>query len=104
MNLNAWKLWSLDGKPKSRTEEIVAVLESVLRRKPDHLGAIHYYIHTVEASPHPERALAAAQRLPLLAPAAGHLVHMPAHILARTGTRRVLPTPTAPAPKPTACT
>ncbi len=85
MNLNAWKLWSLKGAPASRTEEIVAVLESVLSRNPDHVGAIHYYIHTMEASPHPERALAAAQRLPLLAPAAGHLVHMPAHIMARTG-------------------
>ena len=85
MNLNAWRLWALDGTPASRTEEIVAVLESVLRRNPNHLGAIHYYIHTVEASPRPERALEVAQRLPQLAPAAGHLVHMPAHILARTG-------------------
>ena len=85
MNLRAWKLWSLDGKPADRTEEIVAVLESVLARDPNHLGANHYYIHTVEASPTPGRALASATRLDRLAPAAGHLTHMPAHIYARVG-------------------
>jgi tetratricopeptide (TPR) repeat protein len=67
------------------TEEIVAALESVLRRDPNHMGAIHYYIHAVEASPNPERALAAANRLATLAPAAGHLVHMPGHVYIRTG-------------------
>jgi len=61
------------------------VLESVLRRAPDHIGANHYYIHAVEASTHPERALASARRLETLASAAGHLVHMPAHIYFRTG-------------------
>jgi tetratricopeptide (TPR) repeat protein len=85
MNLRAWKLWTLDGKPADRTDEIVRVLEGVLARDPDHLGANHYYIHTVEASPTPARALASAERLRTLAPRAGHLVHMPAHILARTG-------------------
>jgi len=85
MNLRAWKLWSLDGKPAERTDEIVAVLESVLARDPNHLGANHYYIHTVEASPSPGRALTSAIRLDSLAPAAGHLTHMPAHIYARTG-------------------
>ena len=85
MNLRAWKLWSLDGKPADRTEEIVAVLESVLARDPNHLGANHYYIHTVEASPSPGRALPSATRLESLAPAAGHLSHMPAHIYARVG-------------------
>lgn len=85
MNLRAWKLWTLDGKPADRTDEIVRVLEGVLARDPDHLGANHYYIHTVEASPTPARALASADRLRTLAPRAGHLVHMPAHILARTG-------------------
>ena len=85
MNLRAWKLWSLDGTPAERTEEIVAVLESVLAREPDHLGANHYYIHTVEASPTPGRALPSAVRLETLAPAAGHLSHMPAHIYARVG-------------------
>lgn len=85
MNLRAWKLWTLDGTPAERTDEIVSVLEGVLARGPNHLGANHYYIHTVEASPTPARALASAERLRTLAPAAGHLVHMPAHILARTG-------------------
>jgi hypothetical protein len=85
MNLRAWKLWSLDGRPAEGTEEIVSVLESVLARDPDHLGANHYYIHTVEASPSPGRALPSAARLESLAPAAGHLSHMPAHIYARTG-------------------
>lgn len=85
MNLNAWKLWGLDGTPAGRTPEIVAVLQSVLGRDPNHLGANHYYIHTVEASPTPALALASAQRLDTLAPAAGHLTHMPAHIYARTG-------------------
>src|SRR4030095_2356487 len=85
MTLRAWKLWSRDGKPAERTEEIVAVLESVLTRDPNHLGANHYYIHTVEASPTPSRALTSAMRLDSLAPAAGHLTHMPADIYARTG-------------------
>ena len=85
MNLRPWQLWTADGKPAEGTEEIVAVLESVLRRDPNHIGAIHYYIHAVEASPNPERALSYAPKLPALVPAAGHLVHMPAHIYARTG-------------------
>jgi tetratricopeptide (TPR) repeat protein len=85
MNLNPWHLWTADGKPAEGTEEIVWVLESVLKRDPNHLGANHYYIHAVEASPHPERALPSAARLEKLASAAGHLVHMPAHIYARVG-------------------
>jgi tetratricopeptide (TPR) repeat protein len=85
MNLRPWKLWSLDGRPADGTNQIIEVLESVLRRSPNHLGANHYYIHTVEASRNPARALASARRLETLAPAAGHLVHMPAHIYARTG-------------------
>jgi tetratricopeptide (TPR) repeat protein len=85
MNLHPWQLWLRDGKPNEGTEEIVGVLESVLKRDPNHLGANHYYIHAVEASPHPERALASATRLGKLAPAAGHLVHMPAHVYARVG-------------------
>ena len=85
MNLNPWKLWSHDGKPGENTEEIVRVLESVLARDPNHAGANHYYIHAVEASPNPERALPSAHRLDNLVPQAGHLVHMPAHIYERTG-------------------
>jgi len=85
MNLHPWGLWRPDGTPEEGTEEIVETLESVIRREPDHLGAIHYYIHSVEASHSPERALAGANRLAELAPAAGHIVHMPAHIYIRTG-------------------
>lgn len=84
MNLRPWKLW-VDGKPAEGTEEIVATLESVLKRDPRHTGANHYYIHAVEASPNPERALPSAKRLGRLAPSAGHLVHMPSHIYIRTG-------------------
>ncbi|MGZ4841359.1 MAG: tetratricopeptide repeat protein, partial [Candidatus Angelobacter sp.] len=78
-------LWRPDGTPEGGTEDIIAALESVLKRDPNHMGAIHYYIHAVEASPNPERALAAANRLAALAPAAGHLVHMPGHVYIRTG-------------------
>jgi tetratricopeptide (TPR) repeat protein len=85
MNLRPWKLWSLDGKPAEGTEEIISVLEGVLRRNPNHIGANHYYIHAVEASVNPERALPSAARLGKLAPKAGHLVHMPSHIYIRTG-------------------
>jgi tetratricopeptide (TPR) repeat protein len=85
MDLHPWKLWSLDGRPTEGTEEIVVVLESVLRRDPNHIGANHYYIHAVEASPHPEWSLASARRLETQAPAAGHLVHMPAHTYMRVG-------------------
>ncbi len=85
MNLHPWGLWHHDGTPEAGTEEIVATLESVIKRDPNHMGAIHYYIHAVEASASPERALAAANRLAAMAPAAGHLVHMPAHVYIRTG-------------------
>src|SRR6478752_9014748 len=85
MDLHPWGLWHPDGTPEGGTEDIVAALESVLRRDPNHMGAIHYYIHAVEASPTPERALAGANRLASLAPAAGHIVHMPAHVYIRTG-------------------
>ena len=85
MNLRPWQLWSLDGKPAEGTLEIIAVLEGVMRRNPNHTGANHYYIHAVEASPTPERGLASAARLGWLAPNAGHLVHMPSHIYIRTG-------------------
>jgi tetratricopeptide (TPR) repeat protein len=85
MNLHPWGLWHVDGTPEAGTEEIVATLESVIRRDPNHLGAIHYYIHATEASAHPERALAGANRLAAMAPAAGHIVHMPAHVYIRTG-------------------
>jgi tetratricopeptide (TPR) repeat protein len=85
MNLHPWGLWNQDGTPIAGTEEIVSTLESVIKRDPNHLGAIHYYIHSVEASNNPDRALSAADRLARLAPGAGHIVHMPAHIYIRTG-------------------
>jgi tetratricopeptide (TPR) repeat protein len=85
MDLNPWKLWTHDGKPAENTLKIVAVLESVLVRDPNHVGANHYYIHAVEASGAPERALPSAHRLETMVPQAGHLVHMPAHIYERTG-------------------
>ena len=85
MNVHAWKLWSADGQPAEGTAEIEARLESVLGRDPGHPGANHYYIHVMEASRHPEKALASAERLSGMMPAAGHLEHMPAHILQRVG-------------------
>jgi tetratricopeptide (TPR) repeat protein len=85
MDLHPWGLWHLDGTPEAGTEEIISTLESVIKRDPNHLGAVHYYIHAVEASPSPQRALAGANRLAALAPAAGHIVHMPAHVYIRTG-------------------
>jgi len=85
MNLHPWQLYDHDGSPAPGTEEIVGVLQSALKRDPNHLGANHFYIHAVEASMHPEMALPSAQRLAGLAPASGHLVHMPAHIYIRTG-------------------
>jgi tetratricopeptide (TPR) repeat protein len=85
MNLRPWQLWSMDGTPAEGTLEIIAVLEGVLKRNPNHTGANHYYIHAVEASTTPERGLASAARLGWLAPNAGHLVHMPSHIYIRTG-------------------
>ena len=85
MNLHPWKLYDHNGKPAPGTVEIVSVLQSVLKRDPHHLGANHFYIHAVEASAHPDAGLASAHRLAGLAPASGHLVHMPAHIYIRTG-------------------
>jgi tetratricopeptide (TPR) repeat protein len=85
MNLNPWALWNADGTPGEGTPEILSVLESVLKRDPRHIGAAHYYIHAVEGSPHPERALVYSNTLPSLAPSIGHIVHMPAHIYIRTG-------------------
>ena len=85
MDLHPWRLWSIDGKPGPDTIEIVTTLETVLKKDPNNIGANHYYIHAVEASPDPARAMASADRLGALAPGAGHLVHMPSHIYIRTG-------------------
>jgi len=85
MNLRPWNLWTPEGQPQPGTEEIVRTLERVLARTPDHPGAIHLYIHAVEASRDPKRAEAPADRLLKLMPGAGHLVHMPSHIYWRVG-------------------
>lgn len=85
MDIRPWQLWSKDGTPAPDTEAIVAKLETVLARSPNHPGANHYYIHAIEASPNPERGLPAARRLPSLLPGAGHTIHMPAHIYQRVG-------------------
>ena len=85
MNVHAWKLWTPAGEPVAGTAEIVARLEGVLRRDPTHPGANHYYIHVMEASADPGKATASAQRLTGMMPAAGHLEHMPAHIMQRIG-------------------
>jgi tetratricopeptide (TPR) repeat protein len=75
-----WKWYGADGRPAEGMPEAERLLEGVLRRWPDHPGANHYYIHAVESSPTPERAIPSAQRLMGVVPAAGHMVHMPAHI------------------------
>lgn len=85
MNLQPWDFWAADGQPRGNTGRIVATLESILQRNDAHPGALHLYIHAVEASPQPERGAAAADRLRGLIPGSGHLVHMPAHIYARVG-------------------
>ena len=85
MNLRPWNLWTPDGKPHPGTEEILLTLERVLARNPEHPGAIHLYIHAVEAGPDPRKAEAPADRLARLEPGAGHLVHMPSHIYWRVG-------------------
>jgi tetratricopeptide (TPR) repeat protein len=85
MDLRPWQLWTRDGQPSDVTPEVIRVLESVLASNPRHPGANHYYIHTMEGSPSPGKALSSARRLETLVPGAGHMVHMPAHIYARTG-------------------
>jgi tetratricopeptide (TPR) repeat protein len=85
MDLRPWDLWTSDGTPQPGTEEIVATLERVLALDPRHPLGLHLYIHAVEASPDPGRALAAADTLRDLQPGLGHLVHMPSHIDVRLG-------------------
>jgi tetratricopeptide (TPR) repeat protein len=88
MNLQPWDYWTPEGEPKGRAAEIVAALERVLELDPDHPGALHYYIHAVEASRTPGRAEAAADRLAHAVPGSSHLTHMPSHIYARLGRYR----------------
>jgi tetratricopeptide (TPR) repeat protein len=75
-----WRWYDAEGKPAAGMPEAERVLEAVLRRFPNHPGANHYYIHAVESSPTPERAVPSAQRLMGIVPSAGHMVHMPGHI------------------------
>jgi tetratricopeptide (TPR) repeat protein len=85
MDLRPWDLWQADGTPQPGTDEILATLQRVMDLAPEHPGANHLWVHAVEASPHPERGLVSATRLEHLVPAAGHMVHMPAHIYCRVG-------------------
>ncbi len=85
MDLQPWDYYDEQRRPKGHTDEFVTVLESVMQRNPDHAGALHLYVHAVEASDRPERGAAAADRLRDLVPGSGHLVHMPSHIYARVG-------------------
>ena len=84
MDLRPWNYWTARRRPQPGMAPAIAALEAVIRSRPDHPGACHYYIHAVEAA-YPERAVACAERLAGLMPAAGHLVHMPAHIYIRVG-------------------
>jgi len=85
MDLRPWRLWEKDGTPAPGTLEIIDVLEKVLASAPDQPLANHLLIHAVEPSPHPERAIAAAERIARLEPGAAHIVHMPGHIWAQLG-------------------
>jgi tetratricopeptide (TPR) repeat protein len=85
MDMHPWDLHDKEGKPKEWTPEIILTLEKVMKMSPRHAGAHHFYIHAVEASSTPQRALPSADLLLSLVPGAGHLVHMPSHIYIRTG-------------------
>ncbi len=88
MDLHPWNFWTKQGQAQPWTQDIVDHLERALALDADNPLANHLYIHALEASPNAEKALPAARRLPGLAPGAGHLVHMPAHIYIRTGRYR----------------
>ncbi|MBL8272180.1 MAG: hypothetical protein JNJ74_00110, partial [Xanthomonadales bacterium] len=85
MDLMPWAYWTANGQASPETPALLTALETALKLNPDHIGAIHYYIHATEASPDPKRAEPHADRLAALAPGAGHLVHMPAHTYLRLG-------------------
>jgi tetratricopeptide (TPR) repeat protein len=85
MDLRPWDLWTTGGEPQPGTKKVLDVLEAVLAVREDHPLACHLYIHAVEASPHPEKAVHAADRLRDLQPGLPHLVHMPSHIDVRLG-------------------
>jgi tetratricopeptide (TPR) repeat protein len=86
MDLSPWDYWQKGGHdPNPQSAAIVPTIEAILARAPDHFGAIHLYIHAVEASDRPERAEPYADRMRGAVPGAGHLVHMPSHIYYRVG-------------------
>ena len=86
MNERPWTYWEADGRtPAGRNGQAIALVEQVLAKDPEHPGAIHLYIHLVEASTTPERAEPYADTLSGLMPGAGHIVHMPSHIYYRIG-------------------
>jgi tetratricopeptide (TPR) repeat protein len=85
MDLRPWNQWTPQGQPTPGTDEILATLDAVLKLNPRHPFANHLYIHATEASPHPERATAEANRLRTLQPGVAHNVHMPSHIDIRCG-------------------
>lgn len=85
MNLRPWDLWTPTGAAQPGTHDIVSILEAALALQQDHPGVCHLYIHTMEASPFPDKALGAADVLRTRVPAAGHLLHMPSHIDIRLG-------------------
>ena len=85
MDLQPWAYYDEQLRPQGHTAEIVSTLESVMARNPDHAGALHLYVHAVEASADPQRGVEAADRLRELVPGSGHLVHMPAHTYIRVG-------------------
>ena len=85
MDLHPWEMWKNDGTAFEWTPEVVAALEQALAKAPNNPGANHFYIHAIEESKQPDKALGAADRLQTLEPGAGHLVHMPGHIYMRVG-------------------
>ncbi|HEV3304522.1 MAG TPA: tetratricopeptide repeat protein [Planctomycetaceae bacterium] len=85
LDLRPWDQWTLDGKAQPGTEQVIHLLTAAMRKCPAHPLAFHLFIHAVEASPHPEMADSAADRLRDLTPALGHLLHMPSHIDMRRG-------------------
>lgn len=85
METMPWNYYMADGKPKPEMAKAILALEKTISAHPDHPGANHYYVHAVEASPTPDRAIPSAERLLTLVPGAGHLVHMPSHVFIRVG-------------------
>lgn len=85
MNTMPWDYWAKNGTAKPPMSDAIEALERAQKISPDHPGAHHAYIHAVEASPNPDRAVPSAEKLGGLVPGAGHLVHMPSHIFIRVG-------------------